>query len=76
MGRDDMAESTGGHHLDTGAGPKPIALATGIALESKVQTAYRAYLDHRPGCAECQEPTTFQCPTAKRLWDEYRDIRA
>lgn len=70
-----MAERTDGPHNSTGKGLKPIALAAGVATESKVQAAYRAYLDHRPGCDDCKAPGTFQCPAAAALWQAYRDAR-
>ena len=70
-----MAERPGGHHLDTGAGPKPLTLASGAVLESKVQAAYRAYIEHRPGCGPCQSGDTLQCAAADALWDAYREAR-
>lgn len=72
----NVSERTGGHHLDTGEGPKPIALAAGIAVENKSQTAYRAYLEHRPGCEQCQSGDTLQCAAADALWEAYRLARA
>lgn len=70
-----MAEHTGGHHLDTGDGPTPLSVVSGNALESKGQTAYRAYLDHRPTCEQCQT-SLFICDAAKVLWEAYKEARA
>jgi hypothetical protein len=70
-----MAERTGGHYFDTGEGPKPIALASGIAVENKVQMAYRAYIEHRPNCGECRDGDTLQCKAADGLWETYREAR-
>lgn len=69
-----MTENTGGHYLDTGDGPKPLTILTGNALESPVSTAWRAYLDHRPHCADCME-STYRCATANALWAAYTDTR-
>lgn len=70
-----MSERTGGHYLDTGAGPKPLAVVSGNALESKAQMAYRAYIEHRPGCSQCLAGDTLQCAVADSLWDAYREAR-
>lgn len=64
-----------GHWLDTGDGPKALTEAAGNVRENDAQAAYREYLDHRPGCAQCQQ-STFICDTAKELWDAYRAARA
>jgi hypothetical protein len=40
-----MADSTDGHSLNTGDGPKPLAAVYGVALEGKAQAAYRLYLE-------------------------------
>lgn len=69
-----MAEPTGGHYLDTGDGPQPITATAGRALEGAAQTAYRAYLDHRPGCAQCSV-SLFICPEAEELWEAYKAVR-
>lgn len=71
-----MTEHTGAHFLDTGDGPKPLTLASGAVLESKVQLAYRAYIEHRPGCEQCRAGDTLQCKAADALWDAYREVRA
>lgn len=60
-----------GHYLDSGSGPMPIAAVSGRALQGAVQTAYRAYLDHRPGCVQCRT-SPFICSTAADLWDAFR----
>jgi hypothetical protein len=70
----DMTETTGGHYLDVGDGPKPISALSGNAFEGAAQTAYRAYLDHRPGCPQCRQ-STFICDTAGDLWQAYKDAR-
>lgn len=70
-----MAESTGGHYLDTGDGPQPITATAGRALEGAAQTAYRAYLDHRPDCPQCQV-SLFICADAEALWKVYKEARA
>lgn len=64
-----------GHYLDTGDGPKPLTVAAVAVQENSTQAAYRAYLDHRPGCPQCQQ-STFICDEAKTLWDAYREARA
>jgi hypothetical protein len=69
-----MSETTGGHYLDTGDGPQPITAGLGRALEGAAQTAYRAYLDHRPGCQQCAQ-STLQCAQAEELWEAYRTAR-
>lgn len=69
-----MSERTDGHWLDTDDGPKPIALVSGIAMESKAQTAYRAYLDHMQDCEDCPR-CAFQCDAAAALWQDYRENR-
>jgi hypothetical protein len=69
-----MGDSTGGHYRDTGNGPKPIGHLVGNALEGAAQTAYRAYLNHRPDCPQCQQ-TTFICDAATALWETYMDAR-
>ena len=69
-----MTERTDGHWRDTGDGPKPIAVASGIAIEGKAQTAYRAYLDHMGTCQDCPQ-CAFQCDVAAALWREYRESR-
>jgi hypothetical protein len=69
-----MTEHTGGHYYDGGDGPQPLAMAAGRALEGAAQTAYRAYLDHRPGCQQCAQ-STLQCKTAEKLWEAYRTAR-
>lgn len=71
-----MTEHTGAHYLDVGDGPKRITLAAGAAAESKIQQAYRAYIEHRPGCQECRTGDTLQCKAADKLWDAYREARA
>jgi hypothetical protein len=71
----DMAEHSGGHYFDTGDGPMPVVAPTGLALESESQTAYRAYLDHRPACPRCQQ-STFTCDEAAVLWATYKDTLA
>lgn len=72
---DDMSETTGGHYLDTGAGPTPLTVASGQIVEAAGQAAYRAYLDHRPDCAACAE-SPFQCERASELWEAYREARS
>lgn len=69
-----MAESTGGHYLDTGDGPQPITATAGRALEGAAQAAYRAYLDHRPGCPQCSV-SLFICADAEALWEAYKEVR-
>lgn len=70
-----MNERTDGKQPSTEQGPKPIALASGIAMENQGQAAYRAYLDHRPTCQQCQN-SLFICAAAKELWETYREARA
>ena len=70
-----MAETTGAHHFDVGDGPQRVSVITGYALEGAAQTAYRAYLDHRPDCAQCQT-SLFICEDAKVLWQAYKDASA
>jgi hypothetical protein len=72
--RVDMSHDTGGHYLDTGNGLAPIGHLIGNALEGAAQTAYRAYLDHWPTCAQCQQ-TTFLCDAATELWETYMAMR-
>ncbi|MFJ5607956.1 hypothetical protein ACIQCJ_00905 [Streptomyces sp. NPDC093221] len=69
-----MAERTGGDWLDTGDGPKPLAVASGIALEGRELVAYRAYVDHARECADCPQ-SAFQCGVAAALWRAYRKVR-
>jgi hypothetical protein len=59
-----------------GQGRTPLAVVSGNALESKAQLAYRAYIEHRPACVDCQEGDAFHCPAASRLWDAYKEARA
>jgi hypothetical protein len=70
-----MTEHTGGHYYDGGSGPQPITAGLGRALEGAAQAAYRRYLDHRPGCQQCQR-STLQCDEAERLWEAYRTARS
>lgn len=60
-----------GHYLDTGSGPMPIAAVSGRALQGAVLTAYRVYLDHRPGCVQCRTHALI-CDDAAALWDAFR----
>lgn len=69
-----MGERTDGPQRNAGAGPKPIALASGIASESKLQAAYRAWLDHMQDCGDCRV-AVFKCPAAAALWKLYREAR-
>lgn len=65
----------GGRWLDTGtrAGAMvPVAVA---AAEGRVQGAYRAYLDHAQGCADC-EALQGRCEAAEGLWVAYREARS
>lgn len=70
----DAAEPDAGRHLDTGSGPMSIAAVSGHALESAAQTAYRAYLAHRPGCVQCRTHVV-QCGTSNELWDAFKAAR-
>ncbi|MFI0900487.1 hypothetical protein [Streptomyces sp. NPDC020983] len=71
-----MTEATGGRWLDTGNGPKPLMVAAGHIAQNGERTAYQAYLDHRPGCADCASiESALECPEAARLWDAYRAAR-
>ena len=69
-----MAERTYGPWLDTGDGPQPLVVASGMAIEGKAQTAYRTYLDHMKDCPDCPQ-AAFQCDVAATLWQAYREIR-
>lgn len=62
------------HYLDTGDGPKALTVAAVTVQENGTQAAYRAYLDHRPDCPQCQQ-STFICDAAKELWDAYKEAR-
>jgi hypothetical protein len=68
-----MAQTTnrGGHWYDTAAEPQPLSVASSMLLEDKAKVAYRAYLDHRPGCARCQQ-SLFICQEAKGLWEAFK----
>jgi len=68
------SEHTGGHHFDTGDGPQPLTGEAVNAQANDAQGAYREYLSHRPGCAQCRQ-STFICDTAKTLWDAYTQAR-
>jgi len=68
-----MEQHTGGHYLDTGDGPRSITALTGRAVEGAALAAYRAYLNHRPTCVQCQT-SLFICDDAKDLWDAYRAL--
>lgn len=70
-----MTETTGGHYLDTGTGPRPLTLAAQQAADGAEREAYREYIEHRPGCQACDE-AAFQCEDAAALWQAYRDVRA
>jgi len=61
---------SGGHYLDTGNGPRPLAVTTARMADGAVQIAYQAYMDHRPGCSQC-EHHALVCGTARELWDAY-----
>jgi hypothetical protein len=39
---------------------------------NRIQTAYRAYIDHSVECADCGHGEV-RCATADGLWAEYRD---
>lgn len=65
-----MTDTTG-HWLDTGDGPVPLTASMGMALESRERVAYRAYLDHRPRCKQCQNSLHI-CPAATSLWEAYK----
>lgn len=69
-----MGERTDGWWLDTGDGPKPLAMVSGVAFEGRELAAYRAYVDHGRECEECPQ-AAFQCDTAAALWRAYREVR-
>jgi hypothetical protein len=69
-----MTERAGARYYSGGDGRQPLAVAAGRALEGAAQTAYRAYLDHCPGCQQCAQ-STLQCKTAEELWEAYRTAR-
>jgi hypothetical protein len=59
----------------TGSGSMSLAAVSGHARESAAQTAYRAYLAHRPGCSQCTNHAV-QCDTANQLWAAFKAARA
>lgn len=65
---------TAGHWFDTGDGPRPISVTSALVQEGRVQAMYQAYLDHRPGCAQCQQ-SVFICDAAAELWEAYKTTR-
>lgn len=69
-----MTEHTGAHYFDVGDEPMPLTAMSGRAAEGAALKAYRAYLDHRPTCAQCQQ-STFICDAAGELWEAYKAIR-
>jgi hypothetical protein len=69
-----MPERTDGHRPNTAKVSKPLAAVSGIVTESKVQTAYRAYLDHARDCEDCPQ-SAFQCDAAAALWRAYKEAR-
>ena len=69
-----MVERTDGRGRDTGDGPKPITVVSGIIREGKAQAAYRVYLDHARDCEDCPR-SPFQCEQAAALWQAYLEVR-
>lgn len=69
-----MADPTGGHYLDTGEGPQRLAVAATHMAENQERAAWQAYLNHATGCEDCPQ-STFQCDTAKELYEAYRALR-
>jgi hypothetical protein len=56
----------------SGAGPVVPRLA--VAAIGRSQTAYRRYLDHAHGCADCVA-LDARCDAAKTLWAAFREER-
>ncbi|MFI0937489.1 hypothetical protein [Streptomyces sp. NPDC021020] len=69
-----MSERIESDRPDAGHGKKPIALAAGNVTGSRLQLAYRAYLDHAQECADCPR-APFQCDVAADLWRVYLAVR-
>lgn len=46
----------------------------GRAVETPVQAAWRAYMDHTRDCEECGR-RLYNCPDGKQLWEAYREVR-
>ncbi|WP_329311726.1 hypothetical protein [Streptomyces sp. NBC_01262] len=45
-----------------------------VAAAGRVQTAYRAFLEHGQACSECAA-LEARCPEAETLWVAYRGER-
>lgn len=57
-----------------GLEPVPLPHLEGRGVESPVDAAWRAYVDHGRSCADCRV-ADFQCETAGDLWTAWTDAR-
>lgn len=56
--------------VEAGSGPGRFQRIASNSQYNRVQTAYRAYIDHGRDCAACAVDSG-QCPTAEELWGAY-----
>jgi hypothetical protein len=62
-----MDERTGGQHVDTGSGPKPLDPEPEPAVED---SAWTTYIRHREGCVQCRRHI-LRCAEGNDLWNGY-----
>ncbi|MGW3028261.1 hypothetical protein [Streptomyces sp. NPDC001221] len=58
-------------HVPASSGPGRLQRIASTIRDTRIQRAYRAYMDHRGGCATCAVDSR-QCPTAEELWGTYQ----
>ncbi|MFF3517967.1 hypothetical protein ACWEO4_37200 [Streptomyces sp. NPDC004393] len=58
-------------YVPAGSGPGRLQRIASSSRETRIQRAYRAYIDHGRGCATCAVDSAL-CATAEELWSAYQ----